>query len=62
MKVLLSISLSVILFSGCVSQAKYTALKLEKYKAETKTEKLNKKFYDLNIYQKHLQDSLINLK
>lgn len=62
MKVLLFISFSVLLFSGCVSQAKYTTLRLEKNKTEAKTEKLNKKLDDLNIYQKHLQDSLIKMR
>ncbi len=58
MKVLVTVSFCVLLISGCVSQAKYSALKLEKSKAEAKAEKLNKKLDDLNIFQKHLQDSL----
>ncbi|MFM9946272.1 MAG: hypothetical protein ACKVQB_13660 [Bacteroidia bacterium] len=45
-------------FSGCVSLSKYNLLKIQKEKALGKTGKLDEKLKNLQIYQKHLKDSI----
>ena len=47
-------------YTGCVSQAKYNELKVEKEKVVSKTIKLEEKLKTLQIYQQHLLDSLNN--